>query len=340
LLVGERTYVIAEIGVNHCGSMERAHELIDVAVEAGADAAKFQTFRTEELVRADQIRMPYQNKDRCGDISQFDMLKVLELDESQHRTLQDYCRKRGIEFISTPYDTASVDLLLRLGVKAIKVASTDMTNIPLLRYIARARLPVICSTGICDLWEVAKAMEAFGERTSDVVLLHCLSNYPAPIDELNLGAIRVMGAAFGVPVGFSDHTMSLDTGAWAVCAGAAVVEKHITFDNGAVGPDHAASLEPKDFNRYVANIRAARQAMGDGRKRIQDSERAVKRHMQKSLVAARALKVGERLNATDLATMRPADGISPLFVDQVVGRKLRASRAPQDPVRWEDLDFE
>ena len=335
---GDHTYVLAEIGVNHNGSMARARELIDVAVATGADAAKFQTFRTEALVRSTQNRMPYQSEENCGNVSQFEMLKMLELDESQHRELKAYCNSKAIDFISTPYDTDSVDLLVRVGVKAIKVASTDITNLPLLRYIARQGLPVICSTGVCDFWEVAKAMEAFTACRAPIAVLHCVSNYPAPIAELNLAAMQTMQAAFGVPVGFSDHTTSLDMGAWAVCAGASVIEKHITFDNKATGPDHAASLELGPFAAYVANIRAARNAMGDGRKRVQDCERAVKRHMQKSLVAARPLAAGTRLSERDLSSMRPAEGISPLFVDQVVGRTLRAAKNFQDTLRWEDID--
>lgn len=334
-----RIYAIAEIGINHCGDMRIARDLVDMAKEAGADAVKFQTFRTELLVAREADRMPYQGADRCGNITQFEMLKQVELSEAQHIELMDHCARVGIDFLSTPYDTESFDMLKRLGAGTVKIASTDTTNLPFLRHIAASGLSVICSTGVCDLWEVARAVDAFGDAGAldRLTLLHCLSYYPAPPEEVNLRAIARMAAAFGVPVGYSDHTLSEEMGAWAVIAGAKVIEKHVTFDRSAPGPDHAASLTPDQFARYVANIRIAEASLGDGYKRVQPSERPVKQHMQKSLVAARDMMPGHVMAADDLTTMRPASGISPLFIDDIVGMRLAVEKAAGTIINWCDL---
>ncbi len=335
-------HIIAEIGVNHCGDMDLARALVDVAKDAGADSVKFQSFRTERLVANEAARMPYQAADRCGDITQFEMLKRLELSEVQHVTLMEYCAARGIEFLSTPYDPESLEMLKRLGVATIKIASTDTTNVPLLRQVAASGLKAICSTGVCDYWEVARAVDAFREADTldQLTLLHCLSYYPAPPDEVNLAVIRRMSAAFGVPVGFSDHTLSEEMGAWAVLAGATTIEKHITLDKDAPGPDHAASLLPQEFEGYVATVRKAERALGDGFKRIQPSERPVKRHMQKSLVAARPFDAGHVLQKDDLTSMRPADGISPIQIDDVVGKRLIIGKSAGEKIYWADLSHD
>jgi len=330
-------YVIAEAGINHCGDLSRAYQLIDAALEAKADAVKFQTFNTELLLRQDEPRMSYQLQNRCGDISQFQILKGVELTLSDHESLKKYCDQKNIDFLSTAYDTLSVDLLLQLGVSSIKIASTDTTNIPLIRYVAKTDVNVILSTGISNLWEVAKAMEAFQDKKENITLLHCVSNYPAPIKELNLMAMKKLQAVFGVDVGFSDHSDSLDIGAYAVCAGASVIEKHITYDKDAPGPDHAASLLPGEFIDYVDKIRTAELALGEDVKRIQPSERKIKKQMQKSLVAVQNISAGTILEPKHLSTMRPATGISPIFFDEVIGGKAKHDIGTGKFISWGDL---
>ncbi len=332
-------YIIAEVGINHNGQLSRARELIDVAVNAGADAVKFQTFKTEKLVRPDEPKMPYQ-VENAGDVqNQYDMLKQVELNKSQHVELIGYCRERGLDFISTPYDEESADLLAELEVDAIKTASTDTTNIPFLQHVATLGLPVIYSTGLSPMWEIVKAVnEAFVDLSrSRLTILHCVSNYPAPLNELNLRCIEQISRLFNCRAGFSDHSGSLLTGAYAVCAGASVIEKHITFDKNAPGPDHQASLDGGEFARYVKHIREAEIALGDGIKRVQPSEEAVKKRMQKSLVAARKIKAGTVLTPALLSAMRPAEGISPLFFSDVIGTRLVRDKAKNEVIRWEDL---
>ncbi len=332
-------YIIAEIGINHCGQLSRARQLIDAAVNAGADAVKFQTFKTEKLVRPDESKMPYQVRSDTGAQSQFDMLKKVELDRSQHIELIAYCRDKGIEFISTPYDEESADLLAELKVDAIKIASTDTTNIPFLQYITTLGLPIIYSTGVSDMWEIVKtAKEAFTNfERSKLTILHCVSNYPAPLNELNLRCMKQISQLFNCQVGFSDHSSSLLTGAYAVCAGATTIEKHITFDKNAPGPDHRASLDTEEFTRYVSYIREAETVLGDGIKRVQPSEEAIKKRMQRSLVASEKIAAGTVLVPELLSAMRPAEGISPIFFNEVIGERLVCDKAKHEVIRWGDL---
>jgi sialic acid synthase SpsE len=333
-----RAYVIAEVGINHDGSLERAEQLIEQAVACGADAVKFQTFRTERLVRAAEPKMPYQVQSSGGAESQYAMLKRVELGWDAHVRLRDFARARASDFISTPYETESADLLVKLGVPVIKIASTDTTNVPFLRYIDGLGKAVILSSGVTELWELARALEAFGPAgRARLALLHCVSNYPAPLEEINLACLRQLAAAFRCPVGFSDHTDDVDVGAFAVAAGARILEKHLTYDRDAAGPDHRASLTAGGMARYIANVRKAERCLGDGEKRVTASERPVKTRMQKSLVAARPLDAGTVICGSDLGEMRPATGISPLFVDAVIGRRLRTSKAAQEELRWSDL---
>lgn len=337
-----RVYVIAEIGINHCGELKYAFQLVDCAVQAGADAVKFQTFRTEELVRQDAPKMPYQLFNDTEAQNQFDMLKKVEFGKAQHMELVQYCRDKSIDFISTPYDKKSADLLVELGADAIKIASTDTTNIPFLRHVADLGLPIIYSTGVSAMWEIVKAVNDgfINFDKSLLTILHCVSNYPAPIDELNLKVIGQIKRTFNCRIGFSDHSNSLLTGAYAVCAGATAIEKHITFDRNAPGPDHRASFDPDEFADYVNKIREAEIMLGDGIKQVQLSEKLIKKHMQKSLVMAKEAKTGTRLTPELIATMRPAEGISPLFFDDVVGAKLIRDKAKQEMIKWGDLQID
>lgn len=335
----DKIYIIAEIGINHNGDLKKAVYLINRAKAAGADAVKFQTFKSELLVSQRAPKMPYQIRTPQERENQFDMLKKMELDREQHIELINYCRKLAINFISTPYDTDSADMLAELGVEVLKVASTDTTNIPFLRHLKFLNIPLIVSTGVTDIEELKKAMEIFvHDESYKIALLHCISNYPAPPEELNLRCIRGLEEIFSWPVGFSDHTASVDTGAYAACAGAHILEKHFTFDKNASGPDHAASLEPDELKLYISKVREVEKCLGDGEKRITASERNIKPHMQKSIVARYDIAQGQIITESNLWTMRPATGISPLSIDQLIGKKLRRPKLKFQQIAWEDLE--
>lgn len=333
-------FVIAEAGVNHNGDPDRAHALIDAAASAGADAVKFQTFKTEQLVSRHASKAGYQLETTGSeDTTQAAMLKALELSPDAHRALMAHCVERDVMFLSTPYDWSSALLLQSLGVAGIKVASTDTTNLPLLRQLSTLEVPIILSTGMCDLDEVREAVAALSAtRHADrLVILQCTSQYPAPEDQLNLRVMRTMGDEFRCPVGFSDHTSGIEVAAWAVAAGAVMIEKHFTLDRSLPGPDHRASLEPAELARMIAGIRRVEAALGDGVKRIQDVEQANKSAMQKGLVMARSLRQGAVLAAEDVVCKRPADGLHPRYLDDVIGKRLRRDVDADSPLTHEDL---
>lgn len=337
--ISSGVYIIAEIGINHCGKLDKAIYLIDQAVRCGADAVKFQTFNTGTLVRQDEIKMPYQIRSSENAETQFEMLKKVELDRKSHVCLMDHCAKRNIDFISTPYDTESADMLVELGVKILKVASTDTNNLPFLRYLKSLDVPLIISTGVTEMWELVRIIEIFKVKPSaEVALLHCVSNYPAPLEDLNLHCILYLETVFGYPVGFSDHSDSIDVGAYAVAAGAKIVEKHFTFDKSAPGPDHKSSLVPDEFTQYVEKVRTVERCLGQHYKHVAPSERKIKNAMQKSIVARNLLKKGTVLDESNLWTMRPANGISPLYFDEIVGKKLNKNKKRFEPIKWSDLD--
>jgi N-acetylneuraminate synthase len=315
--------IIAEAGVNHNGDVELAHRLIDAAVKAGADAVKFQSFVTEELVTSWAPKAEYQIKTTGRADSQYEMLKSLELKPAQQESLKAHCDEAGILYLCTPYENASVDLLHGMGVAAFKIASTDTTNIPFLGYIASKGRPVLLSTGMSTLGEVDQAVEVLraGGLDGKIILLHCTSAYPAPIKEANLRAISTLAQAFAHPVGFSDHTPGISVGPWAVAVGACVLEKHFTLDRTMVGPDHQTSLEPDEMAVLVHAVRELEAALGDGIKRPVPSERPNKAVMQKSLVASREIRAGQVIVADALACKRPATGLPPRYVDVIVGRK-------------------
>jgi sialic acid synthase SpsE len=265
------------------------------------------------------------------------MLKKVELSKEQHIFLMEHCRSAGIKFISTPYDQDSARLLCDLGVDVIKVASTDTTNIPFLRFLRSLGKPLILSTGVTALEELDVVMKVFENDPLLVILMHCVSYYPAPIEQLNLKAINTLGHRFKRPVGFSDHSASLSSGAWAVAAGAIMLEKHFTFDKTAWGPDHAASLDPQELRTYIANARQTHQAMGDGIKRVMPCEAPVKSHMQKGIVAGQDLPAGHKLQPQDLWTMRPVAGFSALDFDKLVGRTLKTAKRKFEPIYDKDI---
>ena len=270
-----RVFIIAEAGVNHNGDLDMAYRLVDAAKDAGADAVKFQTFKAERLVKKNAPKAEYQKNTTGVQESQLDMIKRLELNETQHRLIQQYCTECGIEFLSTAFDTDSTEFLNKLGMKRWKVPSGEITNLPYLRRIASFGKPILVSTGMAKLGEVEAALdvlEASGVPRSLVTVLHCTTEYPTPLEEVNLKAMVVMGQTFGVAVGYSDHTLGITIPIAAVALGATVIEKHFTLDRNLEGPDHKASLEPRDLAAMVIGIRELETALGDGVKRITRSE--------------------------------------------------------------------
>lgn len=320
--IGRPCFVIAEAGVNHDGSPERARALVEAAAESGADAVKFQTFRAESLATVDAPKAAYQQAGGDAAESQRAMLRRLELPADAYPMLKRAADSAGIEFLSSMFDEASADLLDELGVSAFKVPSGELTNLQLLRHVGSLGRPVILSTGMADLEEVEAAVAALDN--DQVVILHCVSAYPAPPADANLRAMATMEAAFGKPVGFSDHTLGSEVALAAVALGACMVEKHLTLDRSAPGPDHAASLEPDELRDLVRGIRAVESALGDGRKRPMPSELETAAVARKSLAAACDIAAGTTLTDEMIALCRPGTGLQPSERPLVVGRVARA----------------
>ena len=315
-------FIIAEAGVNHNGDIDIAHKLIDAAKLAGADAVKFQSFKAEALVTSDSKKADYQLKTTNGDNSQLSMLKKLELSTLEQAQLKKHCDDKGILYLCTPYEHESADLLEQIGVDAYKIASTDTSNIPFLRYLAKKGIPVLLSTGMSDLGDVEKSVNELKTHglAGKIIILQCTSEYPAPIEDINLLSMKTMGTAFNCPVGFSDHTPGLGASPWAVAAGACVIEKHFTLDKNMEGPDHKASINPDEMKELVRTVRNVELALGDGIKRIMPSEAKNKSKMRKSLVAVRKIPAGEIIKQEYLACKRPGTGLSPEWFDKVIGK--------------------
>ena len=334
---GSPAFVVAEAGGNHNGDLDLAWRLIDAAADAGADAVKFQTFRTDALVTADAPKAGYQ-AETTGAGGQRAMLARLELTADAHAGLRDRSHARGLVFFSAPFDEASADLLERVGVPVFKVPSGEITNFPLLRHVAAKGRPLILSTGMSTIDEVDRAVETVrAAGDPPLALLHCVSAYPAPAAETNLRAIDALRARFGCPVGLSDHTLGTAVAIAAVARGAAIVEKHLTLDKTLPGPDHRASLDPVEFGALMRAIREVESALGDGNKRPMPSEADTRRVARKSLVAARSIKAGERLSASDVAVKRPGTGLAPGELPRVLGRALRRDLAADELISWEAL---
>ena len=321
--MSKKTLIIAEAGVNHNGDLELAKQLVDAAADAGADLVKFQTFSAERLVTESAPKADYQTRTTEQSESQFAMLHRLELTHEMHEALIAYCRERGIGFFSTGFDIPSLDYLASLGSERFKVPSGEITNLPYLRHIGGFGKRVILSTGMATLGEIEDALavlEAAGTPRSRITVLHCNTEYPTPMVDVNLRAMNNIRDAFGVAVGYSDHTPGIEVPIAAVALGATVIEKHLTLDRTLPGPDHEASLEPHEFAAMTSAIRNIEQAMGDGIKRPSPSESKNKPIARKSLVAARAIREGELLNFDNVVAKRPGTGISPMRWDEVVGR--------------------
>lgn len=317
------TFIIAEAGVNHNGSLELARKLVDVAVAAGADAVKFQTFKADLLVSRSAQKAEYQKQTTAKDESQYEMIKKLELDEHAHRELLGYCGEKKIMFLSTPFDHDSIELLNGLGMRIFKIPSGEITNLPYLRHVGRLGKEVILSTGMSDLREVEDALNVLvlaGTVKDKITILHATTEYPCPIDEVNLRAMMTIRDALGVRVGYSDHTQGIEIPIAAVALGACVIEKHFTLDRMMDGPDHKASLEPDELSAMVKAIRHIERALGDGIKKPSKSEMKNLAVARKSIVAAKSIEAGEMFTAENLAVKRPGNGISPMHWDEVIGQ--------------------
>lgn len=316
-----RVFVIAEAGVNHNGNIEIAKKLIDAASAAGADAVKFQTFRAESLVCKTAKKAEYQLGMTDRSETQYDMLKKLELTEQMHKELMEYCAKKKIMFLSTPFDIGSVKLLSKLGMQIFKIPSGEITNLPYLREIAGHQKKVILSTGMSNMNEVKAAVDVLKENgAADIILLHCNTQYPTPVSDVNLLAMVRMHEELGLPVGYSDHTLGIEVPIAAAALGAAVIEKHFTLNKNMEGPDHKASLEPQELKRMVEGIRKTELALGVGIKQASDSEKENRDIVRKSIVAASGIKKGEKYTEENLTVKRPGIGISPMRWDEVIGK--------------------
>ena len=321
---GQPCFIIAEAGVNHNGDIAMAHQLVDAAIEAKADAVKFQTFRAEQLATPEAPKAEYQKQTTGVVESQLEMLRRLELSAEAHRELMAHCREQGILFLSSPFDEESADLLEGMDVAAFKVPSGEITNLSLLTHIARKGKPMIVSTGMAFMGEVEAAVGAIEEAgNQELILLHCVSNYPADPADVNLRAMASMAGAFEVPVGFSDHTIGIEIPASAVALGACVIEKHLTLDRNLPGPDHPASLEPAAFGSMVRAIRNVEAALGHGRKVPAPSEANTAEVARKSLFAAKDIPAGTKLTDDLIAIKRPGTGLPPAMRQQLVGRTVR-----------------
>lgn len=319
-----RTLIIAEAGVNHNGSLKRAFEMVDVAAQSGVDYIKFQTFKAELLVNRYAPTAQYQKanlKENATD-SQLDMLRKLELSFNDFIELAQYCREKGVGFLSTPFDFESIGFLASMKLDYMKIPSGEITNLPYLRAIAATKIPVIMSTGMSTVDEVKDAVNVLrtnGLTDSDITLLHCNTEYPTPFSDVNLLAMTSLKNATGLAVGYSDHTLGIEVPVAAVALGATVIEKHFTLDRSLPGPDHAASLVPEELTAMVSSIRHIESALGCQEKFVTDSERKNITVARKSIVAARPIKKGELLTAANITVKRPGNGLSPMLWDSVIG---------------------
>lgn len=318
----KKVFIIAEAGVNHNGSLELAKKLIDAACEAGADAVKFQTFKTENLVSKTAQKAEYQKSTTDANESQFEMIKKLELDAEAHHKLIAYCKEKNIMFLSTPFDLDSVDLLHNLGLEIFKIPSGEITNLPYLRKIGALNKKVILSTGMADIGEIEDALDVLrvgGTQKENITVLHANTEYPTPMEDVNLRAMQTIGKTFDITYGYSDHTLGIEVDIAAVALGASCMEKHFTLDKTMQGPDHKASLEPHELKAMVQAIRNIEKALGDGVKKPSKSEIPNIKIARKSIVAACAIKKGDLLSETNITVKRPAGGITPMRWDEILG---------------------
>lgn len=318
-----KVFIIAEAGVNHNGSVNLAMELVDIAVDAGADAIKFQTFKANKLLTNHAHKAEYQLANTSKNETQFEMLRKLELDENSHLKLLEYCKKKKIMFLSTPFDSESIDFLNSIEMKIFKIPSGEITNLPYLKHIGSLDKKLILSTGMSNLAEVRDALtilEQAGTPKEKITLLHATTEYPCPFEDVNLLAMLTMKKEFGISVGYSDHTSGVEVAIAAAALGASVIEKHFTIDRKMEGPDHKASLEPRELKYMIACIRNISSSLGDGVKKPSNSELKNMSVARKSIVAASSIKIGEVFNEKNLTVKRPALGLSPMKWNELIGK--------------------
>lgn len=315
------TFIIAEAGVNHCGDINLAKKLIDIAADAGADAVKFQAFIAEEIILESVEKAPYQQLTTDASESQYEMLKKLEISTEQNKELKEHCEKKNIIFLTTPFDEVSLDQIDELNLPAYKVASTDTTNLPFLKKIAKKSKPIFLSTGMSYLSEVKLALETIYEFNKDVVLLQCTANYPIRDNEANLEVLNTFKNEFDVLVGYSDHTVGVGAAPYAIPMGAKVVEKHFTTDKSLEGPDHKASLSPDELIDFVKEVKRVDAFMGSAIKEPNESEKNTRKSLQKYLVAKDEIKKGELFNENNIIAKRTGGkGISPIYINDILGK--------------------
>jgi N-acetylneuraminate synthase len=337
----KRTIIIAEAGVNHNGDINTAMKLIDAAAEAGVDYVKFQTFKAEELVSKNAEMAQYQKENSRESISQYEMLRRLELSSDDHVTLLEYCSKRKVRFLSTAFDLLSIDLLVALGITLGKIPSGEITNLPYLQKMARCFDSLVLSTGMSTMDEIKDAISVLcsnGMSRDKITVLHCNTQYPTPMCDVNLGAMNHLRTELNIEVGYSDHTLGIEVPTAAVAMGASMIEKHFTLDRNLPGPDHKASLEPHELKAMVAAIRNIELAIsGDGIKQMSRSEAKNLAVARKSIHTAHPIDAGQILSPMDLVMLRPGDAISPMLMNEIIGRAVKGPLPAMHKITWEDL---
>ncbi len=331
-----KCFIIAEAGVNHNGSVEMAKKMVDAVKNVGADAVKFQTFNAEKLVTKNAEKASYQIKN-SGEESQYDMIKRLELSNNEFKEIVEYAKKKNIILLSSPFEEESVNLLDEIGIPAFKVASGEITNFPLLENIAKKQKPIILSTGMSTLGEVENAINLIGKFNDNIILMHCLTSYPAKKEDTNLNVINTLKNAFKRPVGFSDHTSGIEMSLAAVALGSCIIEKHFTLDKNLPGPDHKASLEPHEFAVMVKSIRNVEKGMGNGIKKPTCDEIEIKKVVRKSIVAKNDILSGTILNSDMLDIKRPGTGIEPKYIDKLIGKETIENIKKDTLIKWNQL---
>ena len=332
-------YIIAEIGVNHNGDMKQARKMIAAAKDAGADAVKFQTFAAKALVTKGTPKVRYQETTTDAGETHFDMIERLELKRDQHLPLMKHCDAIGIDFMSTPYDIDSAAFLDNVGVGLFKTASADIVDLPLQRFLAQTKKPVIVSTGMASFGEVETVVNLYRESgNTQIILLHCVSNYPCSNDSLNLRVIQALHDTFQIPVGFSDHSEGRHAAIIAVALGARVVEKHFTLDKNLPGPDHKASSTPDEFSDLVQSIRRAERALGSSIKECQEEERQMLQVSRKSVVLKKSVRKGERITSDHLTMKRPGTGISSMEIPRITDKIAKRDMPEDHLLRWSDIE--
>lgn len=340
MVFNDKVFIIAEAGVNHNGDINLAYKLADVAKEAGVDAIKFQTFKTEKVISKYADMASYQKKNLSTNESQYEMVKKLELSYKEFKKLKNYCNEIKIMFLSTPDEEYSLNFLVdELNMPFIKIGSGEVTNLPYLRKIAVKNKHIIMSTGMANLGEVEEAINTIKAVNSKakISLLHCTTNYPTSYEEVNLKAMQTLATAFKLPVGYSDHTLGIEVPIAAVAMGAKIIEKHFTLDKKLPGPDHKASLEPDELKEMVKAIRNIEAALGDGIKKPNKSEIEIMKVARRSLIATRDIRAGEIIKESDITIKRPGTGIQPKFKDIVIGMKLINNIRQDEPFIWENF---